>query len=168
MSEEVTQQWVHEARRQEENCSYTAVAFTIYLRRVRWHQGFCAIAPIVFGALATWRFLEGEPVVGAVCTLLATVIPPVCRAWRLDKRIDDYSVMAGEFTNLRDRFRQAALVTSKRSLAELDTEMRALMDRLEKARSHPLTPPDRCFRSARKKIKAGHYDHDYDQNRTTS
>ena len=38
-----------------------------------------------------------------------------------------------------------------------------LFERLEKARSRVLTPPDWCFKIARKKHKAGHYDFDYDQ-----
>jgi len=45
----------------------------------------------------------------AFLTLLATAIPPAYRASKLDSAIDDYTLLAGEFTNLRDRFRQAAL-----------------------------------------------------------
>jgi hypothetical protein len=41
--------------------------------------------------------------------LLATASPPAYRASKLDSAIDDYTLLAGEFTNLRDRFRQAAL-----------------------------------------------------------
>lgn len=137
------------------------MAFTIWLRWLRRLRTLCAVLPILFGAVATWKFLEGAPILGAVSTLLATVIPPAYRAWKVDREIDDYTMMAGEFTNLRDRFRQAALVGSTRTFAEFDTEMRELVNRLDKARQKPLTPPEWCFKSARKKIKAGGYSHDY-------
>lgn len=150
-----------DGHRLAENCSYTAVAFTIWLRWLRRLRTLCAVLPILFGAVATWKFLEGAPILGAVSTLLATVIPPAYRAWKVDREIDDYTMMAGEFTNLRDRFRQAALVGSTRTFAEFDTEMRELVNRLDKARQKPLTPPEWCFKSARKKIKAGGYSHDY-------
>jgi hypothetical protein len=85
------------------------------------------------------------------------------RASKTDEDIDQFTKLAGEFTNLRDRFRQAALVTANKSFSEFDAETRALFDRLEKARSRVLTLPDWCFELARRKHKAGHYDHDYDQ-----
>ena len=37
------------------------------------------------------------------------------------------------------------------------------MSRLEKARSEMLVPPDWSFRLARRKHRAGHYRHDYDE-----
>jgi hypothetical protein len=94
--------------------------------------------------------------------LLATVIPPAYRASRVDAAIEDYTALAGEFTNLRDRFRQAALVTSRKGIQEFEAESKALIDRLEKARRRMLVPPDWCFKLAQRKHKAGHYTHDYD------
>ena len=37
-----------------------------------------------------------------------------------------------------------------------------LMDRMDEARAFSITPPERCFEAARKKIGAGHYDFDAD------
>ncbi|KRR12394.1 hypothetical protein [Bradyrhizobium valentinum] len=72
------------------------------------------------------------------------------RAIRLDETIKDYELLAGEFTNLRDRFRQAKLIGSQRPAAEFEAEVKALIPRLEKARSRVLAPPERYFRKAQK------------------
>jgi hypothetical protein len=95
--------------------------------------------------------------------LLATVIPPALRASGIDRAIVDYQTLAGEMTNLRDRFRHVATIDSHKSFAEFDEAAKPLFDRLEKARARSLTPPEWAFKRARKKHKAGHYIHDYDQ-----
>jgi hypothetical protein len=105
---------------------------------------------------------ETSPAWAAVFIFLATVIPPAYRASRVEAAIKDYTVLAGEFTNLRDLFRYAALVTSQKGFSELDIESKALLERLGKARQRMLVPPEWCFRLARRKHRAGHYNHDYD------
>jgi hypothetical protein len=165
MSEEdVRQALVDECQRQSESCSYTAVSFFIWLRWLRRARVFFVAGPVVFGALATWQIVaQTSPTWAAVFALLATVMPPAYRASKADEAIEQYTKLAGEFTNLRDRFRQAALVTSKSPLDVFKAEARALFDRLDKARSRPLTPSPWSFTLGRWKIKKGHYEHDYDQ-----
>jgi hypothetical protein len=97
--------------------------------------------------------------------LLTTVIPPAYRASGVDKAINDYTLLAGEMTNLRDRFRQAATVDAHKAFDQFEAAARPLLDRLEKARNRAASPPDWCFKLARKKHKQGHYAHDYDQTR---
>ena len=70
--------------------------------------------------------------------------------------------MAGEFKNLQDRFRQAALVSAKKSFTEFEQDVKPFLERLEQARSLSVTAPEWCFRRAQKKIKAGDYDFDVD------
>jgi hypothetical protein len=132
------------------------------LKVLRWTRIFFVAAPIIFGAVATWKVLADAPISAAVFTLLATVLPSVYRAIRLDDTIKDYELLAGEFTNLRDRFRQAKLIGSQKPAAQFETEVQALMPRLEKARGRALAPPERYFWKARKKIGAGDYVHDHD------
>lgn len=152
-----------ECQRQSESCSYTAVSFTIWLRCLCGIRTFATVAPIIFGALATWKVVaENSPTWGAIFVLMATVIPPAYRASRVEITIEDYTGLAGEFTNLRDRFREAALVTARKGLQELEAESKALIERLEKARRRMLVPPEWCFKLARRKHRAGHYTHDYD------
>jgi len=65
--------------------------------------------------------------------------------------------LAGEFKNLQDRFRQAALISSQKPFAEFDADFQSLMKRLETARSQSYTAPEWCFKRAQAKIKAGDY-----------
>jgi hypothetical protein len=154
---------IDECQRQSENCSYTAASFTIWLRCLCTIRSFCTVAPVVFGALATWKLVsETSTTWAAVFIFLATLIPPAYRASRVEAAIEDYAVLAGEFTNLRDLFRHAALVTSQKGFSELDAESKILLDRLGKARRRMLVPPEWCFKLARRKHRAGHYKHDYD------
>jgi hypothetical protein len=154
---------IDECQRQSDNCGYTATTFIIRLRFLRRVRTFCVVAPIVTGALATWQVLADSPTLAAVFTLLTTVIPPSYRATKYDKEIEDYTLLAGEMTNLRDRFRQAGTVSSHKPFPEFEAEVKQFLDRLEKARSHAITPPEWCFKLARRKHKAGHYKFDYDK-----
>jgi len=55
---------------------------------------------------------------------------PACyRASGTDKAITDYTRLAGEMTNLRDRFRHAATIDSYKSFAEFDAATKPLLDR---------------------------------------
>jgi hypothetical protein len=122
------------------------------------------MSPVVFGALATWKIVsQTSPTWAAVFALLATLIPPAYRASKTDAAIEEYILAAGEFTNLRDRFRQAASISSRKPFAEFEADTKPLMARLEKIRSRPLTPPEVFFLLAQRKLKAGHYRHDYDE-----
>jgi hypothetical protein len=151
-----------ECNRQSENCAYSATTFIIWLRVLRIIRVVCVVAPIIFGAFAAWKVMAESPAWAATLVLLATAIPPAYRASGTDKAISDYTTLAGEMTNLRDRFRHAATIDSHKSFAEFDAATKPLFDRLDKARAQSLTPPEWCFRSAQKKHKLGHYAHDYD------
>jgi hypothetical protein len=157
---------IDECQRQAEGCGYTATTFIIWLRVLRGVRVFCVVAPIVFGALATWKLLVNSPALSAVFVLLATVIPPAYRASTVDASINDYTLLAGEMTNLRDRFRQVATIDAHKSFAEFEAAAKPILDRLEKARNRALTPPEWCFKLAREKHQKGHYTYDYDQPNT--
>jgi len=151
-----------ECERQFENCRDTAVSNIVWLKVLRWTNIAFTVAPIIFGALATWKLLADSPLWAAVFTLLATVLPPVYKAINIEETIKDYERHAGEFMNLRDRFRQAKLIGSQKPLAEFEAEVQVLMARMEKARSRVLAPPNWSFRRARKQIEGGTYTHDHD------
>ena len=160
----LAQALLDECRRQEENCTYTALSFVIWLRCLRSVRNVCLTAPLVFGALATWKVLtQTAPLWGAIFALLTTLIPVVYRASKTDDMISQYTKIAGELTNLRDRFRQAATISVYKDTAAFENDSRPLFERLERARGPMLTPPEWCFKMARNKIKSGHYRHDYDE-----
>jgi hypothetical protein len=153
-----------ECRRLSQDCAYTATTFIIWLRWLRGIHVICEVSPLAFGALAAWRIVaQSSPIWAAVFTLLATAIPPAYRASKTEAAIRAYVVAAGEFTNLRDRFRQAALISSSKSFPEFEADVAPLIVRLENVRACPLTPPEWFFRLARHKHEAGHYSHDTDE-----
>jgi hypothetical protein len=154
---------IDECNRQSENCGYTATTFIIWLRVLRHIRLIFVVLPILCGALAAWKVMADSPAWAATMVLLATAIPPVLRASGVDRANADYQTLAGEMTNLRDRFRHAATIDSHKPFADFDAATTPLFDRLEKVRARSLTPPEWCFKRARKKHKAGHYVHDYDQ-----
>lgn len=162
-----TQTLLDECRRQSENCGYTALTFVIWLRLLRWIRGFCLVVPIIFGAVATWKVVSSSsPVLGAVCALLATVIPVAYRASKTDEAIRQYQRRSGDFTNLRDHFRRVADAGVHKEFSVFERDTKPLFRRLEKARELMLSPPEWCFWLARRKWKAGHYRHDYDEQQT--
>ncbi len=165
----IAQALFDECNRQKENCEYTALSFTIWLRRLRWRRTASMVLPVIFGALATWQIVAQYAAgLAAVFTLLATVIPLVYRASKTDASIAQFTKLAGAFTNLRDRFRQLAEVGPHKDLAGFEREFTALMSKMDKARLHSETPPEWCFEAARKKIQTGHMSHDYDEQGRTS
>ena len=152
-----------ECLNQFQNCGYTALTFTVWLRFLRWVKLFSLFAPVVLGAVATWSIVgESMPALAAVCASVAVLIPPTFHAAKLDASIKQYTAMAGEFTNLRDRFRLAAEYGSLKTFDEFETAFNTLHARLEKARARALTPPHVCFLIARKQWQKGYYKPDED------
>jgi hypothetical protein len=158
-----------ECLNQFQNCGYTALTFTVWLRILRWIKIFSLASPVVLGAVATWNIVgESMPALAAVCAFLAVLIPPTFQAAKLDGSIKQYTTMVGEFTNLRDRFRQLADISSLKSVEEFEAAVAPILGRLEKARARALTPPHWCFLMARRQWQAGYYKPDEDHRSGTS
>ncbi|WP_314950569.1 hypothetical protein [Bradyrhizobium cosmicum] len=150
-----------ECLNQFQNCGYTALTFTIWLRFLRWIKLFSLFSPVMLGAVATWNIVgESMPAMAAVCAFLAVLIPPTFQAAKLDASIKQYTSMAGEFTNLRDRFRLISEYSSLKPFDEFESAFNFLLTKLEKARARPLTPPHVCFLLARRQWQAGYYEPD--------
>lgn len=148
-----------ECVRQHRNCLSTAASLYIWLRVARYLKIAFIVAPIVFATIASWNIYssESQRFLAAIFAGLAGLIPAVYEALKMDDHIGDVRKLAGEFTNLRDRFRQAALVSALKPYAEFETEFRGLMDKMELAREHGITAPTFCFRVAKSQIKRGDY-----------
>src|SRR3546814_11058571 len=88
-----------ECRRQQESCLYTSTSMYGWLRSMRrWHK-VLVIAPILFGAVASWSILKGieNPWVvwgTAVSGLLAGLFPAIFKALGLDGHIAEVSRQA--------------------------------------------------------------------------
>jgi len=163
------EQLVLECQRQSETCLYTSTSFFIWLRWLRYIRVAFIAAPLVLGSLAGWKVLASSDipsvrVLVAVCALLAGLLPSIYAALKYDDGLAHCKLLTAEFKNLRDRFRQAALVSSLGPFDEFQRDFEKLMERLEAARAHSYTAPEWCFRRAQKKIQSGHYDHAVDEN----
>lgn len=163
-----TNEMIAECKRLAESCLYTSTTLFIWLRCLRWFRVGFVILNLLCGGLAGWSILKatadpGYKLLGAVFALLAGVLPAIYAALKADDGLAKCAVLAGEFKNLQNRFRQAATIDSKKSPEEFESVFRRLMDRLERARGHSYTAPEWCFNRAQKKIKDGHYDFDVDE-----
>jgi hypothetical protein len=156
-----------ECKRYSESCLYTSTSFFYWLRVLRLAKTTFIVAPLVLGSLAGWNLLtkSEDPnwkIATAICSLLAGLLPSVYSALKLDDNLQVVSTVAGEFKNLQDRFRMAALVSSKKPFPEFEADVKPLLERLEKARARSLTPPELCFWLAQRKVKSGDYTFDVD------
>jgi hypothetical protein len=69
---------------------------------------------------------------------------------------DDLDVKAVEPDH--DNLAIAANTGPGKTVEGFEAEVRDLMERLDECRKASVTPPERCFRKAQRKIDAGHYD----------
>jgi len=165
--DEKRQQLVQECKRQSESCLYTSTALFIWLRVLRVLKVVFIILPLIFGSLAGGKLLiginsEGAKLFSAFCAFVAAILPSIYAALKYDDRLKECSLLAAEFKNLQDRFRQASLVASQKPFSEFESHFNELMNRLEQARKPSVTTPEWCFRQAQRKVKGGDYHFDAD------
>jgi hypothetical protein len=143
-------------------CEYAAAVLYMWARYQRCIERILVILPIIFGGLATWSVLDDKfpysKWITAGCALLAGLLPAIYKALKLDNHIETIVRAASEYTNLRDRFRQLAKLGPTKSAEEFQEAFDSLMRRLEDIRRLGLTRPERFFKRAQAKIKAGHYE----------
>jgi hypothetical protein len=166
LASKITLALAKECRRLEESCLYTSTSLFIWLRWLRTVRVFLIAASLVCGAIAGWETLaghEGTKALVAACAFLAGLLPTIGSALKLDKGIEEARRLSGEFKNLQNRFRLAALVSSKKSFEDFNAEVEPLIKRHERARATSATPPEVVFLLARRKVKAGHYTFDLDE-----
>lgn len=153
---------VKECARQAESCAYTGANLYIWQKRASlWRAGFL-VAPIIAAGFSTSQLFTESlgptgKIVAAFVGLLAGFFPAIFIALNMDMRVVEIARSAAEFTNLRDRFRQAGNISRHEPFDEFKAEFEALMDRMDAIRSSAPPAPDWCFREAQKKINKGDY-----------
>lgn len=162
-----------ECKRQHDNCLYTSTSLLIWLRYLRTLRVSFVVLPLLFGSVGTWKLLttsnlESAKLLVSVCSFVAGLFPAVYAGLKFDASLECCKQLAGEFKNLQDRFRQAALISAQKSFAEFDAEFQRLMKRLESARANSYTAPEWCFKKAQSKINAGDYSFDIDADQQQS
>src|SRR5579859_1785599 len=154
------QAMISECKRQEESCLYTSTTFFEWLKELRrWRVAF-VVTPIVLGGIAGWQVLTKDADFAwftGGCALLAGITPALYKALDFDVDLQSLGKRGHEFKVLQDRFRQAWSVQALGDLVAFKDEFGKLMDRMDKAREGSLTPPERFFRAAQKKIARGDY-----------
>lgn len=159
MSQQV-QQMVDECKRQEESCLYTSVTLFEWLKALRCWRIIFVVVPIILGAIATAPLISSChdcEWLTAICAFLAGVFPAVYKALDLDISLKTVADNAHTFKVLQDRFRQARTVTALGPVEDFNNQFNELLDRMDVVRSASLTPPEKFFIKAKKKIDAGHY-----------
>lgn len=161
---------IEECERQEESCLYTAAALYIWQKRARFWRNFFIVAPIVLAGIASSQIFVDiqsttEKLIAVSLSVLAGFFPTIYVALGMDMRVAEIGQSASEFTNIRDRFRQAARVKSHAPFDEFDATFEQLMDRLDAARKSAPATPDWCFRRAQGNIKKGDYSFAADKKR---
>jgi hypothetical protein len=156
------QELAKECGRLSEGCLYTSTSFYEFLKSLRFWNKAILIASIICGAIATWQIVADEKLLAGVAALLAGIIPTISEALKLPHHIEAVERAAAEYKNLQDRFRQAALISSRKSFAEFEADFKALMERMEQVREQGITPPERFFKKGQKKVKNGDYTFDID------
>ena len=156
-----------ECKRLSESCLYTSTSLYGWIRERRRIRSVFTVVPLLLGTLASWKVLtETElaevKVLVSICAFVAGLMPSIYAALKYDDQLEESVAAAAEFKSLQDRFRQAALVASKKPFADFEAEFKALMDRFDLARARGLTAPERHFRAAQKKVKSGDYTFDVD------
>ena len=151
-----------ECERLSKSCLDTSTSFFIWLKFLRGTKTVFVVVSLVLGSFAAWKFLTSFDVpwvrwVTAISAFIAGLLPSVYSALKLDDHLEECRNLAGEFKNLQDRFRQAALVSAQKAFSEFESDVKPLIERLEKARSRSVTPPEWCFTRAKRKIAAGDY-----------
>ena len=158
---------VKECARQVESCAYTGANLYVWQKRASlWRAAFLA-APVVAAGFSTSQLFTESlgaygKILAAFAGLLAGFFPAIFIALNMDMRVMEISRSASEFTNLRDRFRQAANVSRHAPYDEFKAEFEALMDRMDAIRSSAPPAPDWCFRETQKKMNKGDYEFSVD------
>ncbi|TAK71977.1 MAG: hypothetical protein EPO19_03335 [Betaproteobacteria bacterium] len=159
---------IQECKRQEDSCLHTSTSLFIWLRVLRYLHAASIVLPLILSGIAGWKMLgtvDSDAIrwTAGTCALLAGLIPSVFSALKFDDHLSLCKLLAAEFKNLQDRFRQLAVTGVGKTFEQVETEFRPLADRLEKARSYSYTAPEWAFKCAQKKIRAGDYDFDVDK-----
>lgn len=159
-----------ECIRQSESCLYTSTTFHIWLRSSRFWLRVFVTAPVILGALASWSVFDDSETkvaflswITAISALGAGIFPALFVALDMNTNVKEISRLSAEFKNLQDRFRIAAKIKSKGDTEQFENIVDELMNRLDIARSNSLTPPERFFKKAQKKINEGDYYFSVDQ-----
>ena len=111
----------------------------------------------MFNSAPLLKNLPGYEWLTAICAFLAGLAPAIYKALDFDVNLNVVAQHAHAFKTLQDRFRQAWNVTALGGFDEFKKEFDGLITRMDAARAASLTPPERFFKRAQRKIESSDY-----------
>lgn len=149
----------NECGNQQENCIYSAVSLSVWLRTIRRRKSFFIITPIILGGIASLSILNNSESawLSPVLALIAGFFPAMIEGLKVDTHIEQIARLSAQFRTLRDEFRQVRNLTAPFDELAALNEIKSLMARLEEVRSSPVSAPEWAFEIARHKIMRGDY-----------
>ena len=161
---------VAECKRQEESCLYTSTMLYIWLRTVRLKRRIFVSAPIVLSGVAGLAMAKGFLPLWAIVllTFLAGLFPALERALKLETDVEQIAGQAGQYKALQDRFRRIANIDALDETPVARAALEEAMASLDQVRAASITPPERYYAKAKKKIERGDYKFAVDDERLTA
>jgi len=164
MNDKITE-ILNECAREEENCLYTSTTLYFWLKHLRRLQAFFITAPLLLGGFAGVKVLASNELdyikyFLGISALLAGVLPSIYTNLKLDIKIKEVDYLAGKYKIMQGTLRRLRKIHfGDENLPELFCQA---ISELNRIKSNSITPPERFFKRARKKIKKGDYEFDSD------
>lgn len=160
MTESITEALVAECERRRSSCEFTSVGLYQWLGRATRRRQCVLGIGIFAGAVGSWSVLQQSPhgvLFTAGMVLVASLLPALHEGLGMKNGVDEIRRLAGEFRNLSDAYRKAAMVYASLPFAEFDAHVRTLDKRIDDLRVASLPIPYKYYREAERKIAAGDY-----------
>ena len=153
---------ISECKRQSESCLYTSTSLFEWAKAAKIQNAWWNALPIALGALASFGLLQNlYPSVAGILALVAGLVPSIYEKLSIEKHTEEMLLQAGQYKILQDKFTHTASITALDTDPEkLKFEYDALLSQLNDLRARPILVPEKYFKLAQDKIKAGHYDSD--------
>lgn len=148
-----------ECERLGENCLYTSTTMFIWLRAMRTHRRLFLLGQVVFSLAAVSFAVNGDALWAGVFGATAGLSPMVWDALKMEAHVGVVAHHAAQFVELRDEFRQVQLIHAAKGDDALEVAFVEAKTALRLAREASVTPPERFFQAARRKIASGDYEH---------
>lgn len=152
-----------ECERLEENCLYTSTTLFIWLRALRDHRKIFIFGQVVFSVMAASSAVGGYAIAAGAFGAIAGLSPMIWDSLKMDGEVGVVEQHASLFVELRDRFRQVRLIDDAKGFEVLEAGFENAKSDLAIARKSRVTPPERFYKKAQKKIHAGDYTNEVDE-----
>lgn len=156
---------IKECEREEENCLYSSTTFYFWLKSLQRIKMFFIVTPLLLGGFSGVKILASSQLdwikyLLGIASLLAGILPSIFSALKLDLKIEQLDKAAAIYKILQGKFRRLRNIKSKDKTFEND--FNSVIVELENIKSESITPPQRFFIKAQKKIAEGDYNFNTD------